>query len=151
MAVMPPINVVIVEESNVRRIVAEELDAALARYFGNEPAHPVPASAPATLPGLHTTGPIPTSQWVPIPHIDIQVGRYTRRIAVGNPIKVKGLGRGKATGDGYTVQKIEVRNGDLLSDRDPENVNVTVQKGRENPRTVKLDRIVYKRPKARDA
>lgn len=147
MAKMPPVQVIVVDEATLRRIIREELAARPAPAPEDGGLLPLPVP-----PGNAAAVDPPSSAWQPIEHIDIKQGTFTRRIALGNPVSVVGLGKGKQTGHGYTVQNIEVR--PLVSRWTPivgddlENVNVTVQKGREPARIVKLSRIIYKRPKA---
>lgn len=75
-----------------------------------------------------------TTGWTKIDRTSFKSGRVTRTIYTGSPVKVKGLGRGGGIGSGFKVTGLEQRNGD---------VNVHVRKGREQERTVKLDRIIY--------
>lgn len=90
----------------------------------------------------------PPSKWKSVPEVKIK-GSGSRHyiIAVGNPVKVLGFGKRTsknplgAAEAGWTVSKIEV-NIDQSHD-----VNVTINKRGENTRVVKLDKIVYVRPK----
>jgi hypothetical protein len=99
------------------------------RHRGRHRYTPRPHSAPAR-------------RWSPIQEASIQSGSRTRVIAVGNPVKVAGLGRGGGIADGYRVTAMERH-------QDSGKVNVEVIKpGKgQRSRVVPLDRIVYKRPK----
>lgn len=104
---------------------------ALAEFFGDSkvasrPAEPAPAQADVT-----------TSGWVTIGEATFMSGRNKRSIVEGQPVKVRGLGRGGGIGSGYRVARIQTRGGE---------VNVDVNKGRgTQARTVKLDAIIYVR------
>lgn len=78
------------------------------------------------------------AEWVPVDEMPIKSGKFTFITKPGYPCRVKGLGRGGKTGDGWTIRSITTRNGEF---------NVEVTQGRGEPsRTVKGDRIIYKRP-----
>lgn len=83
----------------------------------------------------------PERPWEPITEATIQSGTRNYVITVNHPVKVQGLGRGGAAGDGYKVVSMERHT-------ETGKINVEVLKvGRgQRSRTVPLDRIVYKRP-----
>jgi hypothetical protein len=155
-------------EALLRRLVREEVEAALraAGLVGAPPSVATAArkQAPAAgavcgatnedgwicqkprhrgrhkfTPRPHTA---PARPWSPIKEASVQSGSRTRVIAVGNPVKVAGLGRGGGLADGYRVTAMERHH-------DTGKVNVEVSKpGKgQRSRVVPLDRIVYKRPK----
>lgn len=79
------------------------------------------------------------SGWVKVDMVSFKSGRVTRTIRKGSPVKVRGLGRGAGIGSGWMVVGLEQRG---------EETNVEVQKGKSNqPRFVKLDRIIYVIPR----
>lgn len=82
--------------------------------------------------------PVESAAWHDDNQFPLRSGSKSYVIQVGNPVKVKGLGRGGGIGDGYTVTRIQRRGND---------VNVDVKKGVDHTRTVKADKIIYKRPK----
>lgn len=85
----------------------------------------------------------PARRWVPIDLAYVSSGSRRYTIRPGHPVKVRGLGRGGSTGDGYTVVALEQRT-------DGSQINVEVRKSGRGARTrvVPLERVVYKRPKA---
>lgn len=126
-------------EEALRRIVREEVEAALAAR--DERIRTVThraASTPVQTAATVSTHAGEIKVWHDVNAFPLKSGSKTYTIAVGNPVKVKGLGRGGAVGDGYRVTRIQQRGGDI---------NVDVKKGVEHTRTVKADKIVYKRPK----
>lgn len=124
-------------EDMFRRIVREEVDAALAARDNRirDVVRVKPSGAPST--------PVESpSGWEDLEEFQLKSGSKTYTVSVGNPVKVRGLGRGGAIGDGYTVIRIQERGGEI---------NVDVKKGIDHTRTVKSDKIIYKRPKKEHA
>lgn len=156
-------------EALLRRLVREEVEAALrAAGLVVSPSSAAPRPAHKQAPpagelcgttnedgwicqkpkhrGRHRFTPrphtAPARRWSPIQEASVQSGSRTRVIAVGNPVKVAGLGRGGGLADGYRVTAMERHD-------ETGKVNVEVIKpGKgQRSRVVPLDRIVYKRPK----
>lgn len=113
------------DEETVRRIVREEMQAALDGWAGPTPQQPVPASPWELIPEVRVSG----------------TGSRSYMLTVGNPCRVKGEGRGGGVGSGYTVIG-------LMRHRQTQAVNVEVRRYRNgHSRVFRLDRIVYVRPK----
>lgn len=132
-------------EEALRRIVREEMTAVLEEYaraeLTRERRAAEYAASTSAEPAPEPEGrPLGTKDmvWYDVDSFALKSGSKTYTVAKGNPVKVKGWGRSGGNADGYTVTRIQRRGDDI---------NVEVQKGRDNPRTVKADKIVYKRPK----
>lgn len=113
-------------ESAFERALRKVLDGSVSLGPSRDTRDAVRVTEPAL--GQTTTG------WQKIDRTSFKSGRVTRTIYAGSPVKVKGLGRGGGIGSGYKVTGLEQRGDD---------VNVHVRKGRDQERTVKLDRIIY--------
>jgi hypothetical protein len=83
----------------------------------------------------------PTSKWTEIDSIRLTSGSRTYTMSAGSPCKVKGFGRGGGAQPGWHISKIE------QSVEDPADINVTVNRRGSHTRTVKVEKIVYVRPK----
>jgi hypothetical protein len=148
----------------IREIVREEVQAAIkgeatgSFSISVDDKQPCPATKDHLVcvktahKGRHTFRPrphqAPPTKWRTIQQVRIMgAGNRVHLIWPGHPVKVMGLGKRTAKNPqgaaqaGWTVTKIE------QSVDDEHNINVVVDKRGENTRTVKIDRIVYARPK----
>lgn len=128
-------------EDLIRRIIREELTA----FFGSAGSTRVQAARNSVTESRPTTG-----GWFPCDSFDLKSGDRTYTVRVNDPCKVRGFGKRirnpqtgelgePSTADGYHVVSIQQRGSDI---------NVEVRRGRGGQaKTVKSDRIVYKRPK----
>lgn len=84
----------------------------------------------------------PPRGWQAIDVAYVRSGSRRYAIRAGQPVKVRGLGRGGSVGDGYLIVAMEQRT-------DGGQINVEVRKSGRNERTrvVPVERVVYKRPR----
>jgi hypothetical protein len=141
----------------IREIVREEVQAALkgeatGSFTLPDDEQPCPATKDHLVcvktahKGRHTFRPrpheAPPSKWTTIPDVIVH-GTGSRKYLMrpGSPCKVKGLGKGGGAQPGWHITKIE------QSTVDPTDINVTVDRRGSHTRTVKIEKIVYARPK----
>lgn len=144
-----------ITEDRLRQIIREEL---MLVFGGGEPVEPTPPGAmcPATKGNLVCTKHVhrgrhlfrsrpheaPPSKWRTVPEVIVHgTGSRKYHMRPGSPCKVRGLGKGGGAQPGWHVSKIE------QSTEDPADINVTVDRRGSHTRTVKVEKIVYVRPK----
>lgn len=130
-------------ERALRQLIREELEAVVEAVVGarlDQQLEPAPKGPKRV---VYPPDRMPKNErdWVDIDSFDIASGSRHYTVKVGNPVKVKGEGRGGAVGDGWTVIAIQQH-------KTNESINVEVRKDRTgHSRTFKSDKIVYKRPR----